>query len=54
MQIDLSSPSSVRSFCTRFLTSQDQRLDAIVFAHEHEHIAILGFFITRNEAWEEK
>ena len=49
-QCDLSSPSSVRSFCTRFLTSQDQRLDAIVFAHEHEHIGIPGLFvITRND-----
>ena len=54
-QCDLSSPSSVRSFCTRFLTSQDQRLDAIVFAHEHEHIGIPGFFITKNdEALEEE
>jgi hypothetical protein len=56
-QCDLSSPSSVRSLCTRFLTSdnQDQRLDAIVFAHEHEHIGIPGIFITRDErALEEK
>ena len=53
-QCDLSSPSSVRSFCTRFLTSQDQRLDAIVFAHEHRHIGIPGFLITRNEPLEEK
>lgn len=52
---DLSSPSSVRSFCTRFLTSQDQRLDAIVFAHEHEHIGTPGFFNTRRDgALEEK
>jgi hypothetical protein len=53
-QCDLSSPSSVRSFCTRFLTTQDQRLDAIVFAHEHEHIGIPGIFITRDKALEEK
>ena len=53
-QCDLSSPSSVRSFCTRFLTGQDQRLDAIVFAHEHPHIGIPGFLITRDEALEER
>ena len=54
-QCDLSSPSSVRSFCTRFLTSQDQRLDAVVFAHEHEHIGIPEIFITRrDELLEEK
>ena len=53
-QCDLSSPSSIRSFCIRFLTSQDQRLDAIVFAHEHEHIGVPGIFVTRDEALEEK
>ncbi|KAG6885091.1 hypothetical protein C0993_005974 [Termitomyces sp. T159_Od127] len=37
-QCDLSSPSSIRSFCTRFLTGSDQRIDAIVFAHEYNHI----------------
>ncbi|OBZ69541.1 hypothetical protein A0H81_10141 [Grifola frondosa] len=34
-QADMSDLESVRSFCTRFLTGQDQRLDAIVFAHEY-------------------
>lgn len=53
-QCDLSSPSSVRSFCTRFLTSQDQRLDAIVFAHEHGHIGVPGFLMTRTEDLDEK
>ena len=53
-QCDLYSPSSVRSFCTRFLTSQDQRLDAIVFGHEHGHIGIPRFLGTRNEASGEK
>jgi hypothetical protein len=33
--VDLSSPASVRAFCTRFLTEGDQRLDGIVFAHEY-------------------
>lgn len=35
---DLSSPSSIREFCSRFLTTEDNRLDGIVFAHEHTHI----------------
>jgi hypothetical protein len=34
--------------------NKDQRLDAIVFAHEHEHIGIPGIFITRDRALEEK
>ncbi|KJA28517.1 hypothetical protein HYPSUDRAFT_129424 [Hypholoma sublateritium FD-334 SS-4] len=37
-QCDLASPSSIRAFCTKFLTGKDQRLDAIIFAHEHRHI----------------
>ncbi|KAF8222065.1 hypothetical protein L208DRAFT_1413928 [Tricholoma matsutake] len=37
-QCDLTSPSSIRSFCTRFLTAKDQRVDAIIFAHEYQHI----------------
>ena len=35
---DLSSPSSIREFCSRFLTTEDNRLDGIVFAHEYAHI----------------
>ncbi|KAG6863409.1 hypothetical protein C0991_006144, partial [Blastosporella zonata] len=37
-QCDLASPSSIRSFCTRFLTGADQRIDAIIFAHEYQHV----------------
>jgi hypothetical protein len=37
-QCDLSSPSSIREFCSRFLTTEDNRLDGIVFAHEYPHI----------------
>ncbi|KAJ3553769.1 hypothetical protein NM688_g3440 [Phlebia brevispora] len=33
---DLSSPKSIREFCTRFLTGDDQRLDAIILAHEYQ------------------
>lgn len=37
-ECDLSSSASVRSFCTRFITGKDTRLDAIVFAHEYQPI----------------
>ena len=37
-ECDGSSPTSVRSFCTRFLTGKDQRIDAIIFAHEYHQI----------------
>ncbi|KAH7929511.1 hypothetical protein BV22DRAFT_1043814 [Leucogyrophana mollusca] len=46
-ECDLSSPSSVRSFCSRFLTGKDQRLDAIVFAHEYQQI---GSLVSRQDA----
>ena len=35
---DLSSPASIREFCSRFLTTEENRLDGIVFAHEYTHI----------------
>ncbi|KAI0688989.1 hypothetical protein BC835DRAFT_1418884 [Cytidiella melzeri] len=38
---DLTSPKSIREFCTKFLTGDDQRLDAVVFAHEY---ACIGSF----------
>lgn len=37
-ECDLTSPTSIRSFCTRFLTGKENRIDAIVFAHEYPHI----------------
>jgi NAD(P)-dependent dehydrogenase (short-subunit alcohol dehydrogenase family) len=35
---DVSSPRSVRDFCTKFLTGQETRIDALVFAHEYAHV----------------
>ncbi|KAI0046462.1 hypothetical protein FA95DRAFT_1560111 [Auriscalpium vulgare] len=32
---DLSSPSSIRAFCTGLLKAEQQRLDAVIFAHEY-------------------
>jgi len=37
-ECDLASPESIRSLCSRFLTSENNRLDAIVFTHEYPHI----------------
>jgi len=37
-ECDLTSPNSVHDFCTKFLTGQEHRLDAIIFAHEYQHI----------------
>jgi NAD(P)-dependent dehydrogenase (short-subunit alcohol dehydrogenase family) len=46
-ECDLTSASSVRSFCSRFLTEKETKLDAIVFAHEYQH---LGSVIGRHDA----
>ncbi|TRM70434.1 hypothetical protein BD626DRAFT_544786 [Schizophyllum amplum] len=35
---DIESPAHIRTFCTRFLTGNDTRLDSIIFAHEGPHI----------------
>lgn len=40
-QCDLESATSVREFCTRFLTGNETRLDAIVFTHEYHHVGAL-------------
>ncbi|KAF5374678.1 hypothetical protein D9615_008988 [Tricholomella constricta] len=51
-QCDLTSPSSIRSFCTRFLTGSDQRIDAIIFAHEYQHIGSAAF-VSRTQTLED-
>ncbi|TFY55135.1 hypothetical protein EVJ58_g8437 [Rhodofomes roseus] len=45
--VDLADPKSIRDFCTKFLTGQDTRLDAVVFAHEYHTI---GSFFRRGGA----
>lgn len=37
-----SSPTSIRSFCNCFLPGRDQRIDAIIFAHEYHRIGLLS------------
>lgn len=44
---DLSSTESTKSFCTKFLTGQETRLDALIFTHEYEHIG--PFFASEKE-----
>lgn len=44
-QCDLTSPASVREFCQKFLTGQETRLDALVFAHEY---GIIGSLFGKN------
>ncbi|KAI0645008.1 hypothetical protein C8Q79DRAFT_893085, partial [Trametes meyenii] len=41
---DLNSPTSIRKFCTSFLTGNETRLDALVFAHEYPSIGRIWFF----------
>ncbi|KAH9935102.1 uncharacterized protein BXZ73DRAFT_45573 [Epithele typhae] len=41
---DLNSATSIRKFCTTFLTGNDTRIDAIVLAHEYTSIGRIWFF----------
>ncbi|KAI1790381.1 hypothetical protein LXA43DRAFT_891085 [Ganoderma leucocontextum] len=41
---DLTSATSIRKFCTSFLTQNDTRIDALVFAHEYPSIGRIWFF----------
>ncbi|KAG1847622.1 hypothetical protein F4604DRAFT_1884010 [Suillus subluteus] len=43
-ECDLTSPSSVRSFCSRFLTAKETRLDDIIFTHE-QNASLASFLI---------
>ena len=36
-QCDLTDPNSIHNFCTKFVTQKEQRLDAVIFAHEYQH-----------------
>ncbi|KAJ7195918.1 hypothetical protein GGX14DRAFT_526959 [Mycena pura] len=46
-QCDLASPPSVHAFAARFAKNEDQRLDAVVFAHEYRHVGVLRFLARR-------
>jgi len=53
-ECDLSSPTSVRYFCTKFLTGKEHRLDAIIFAHEYRNVGSPSFFSTASVAHDQK
>lgn len=36
-ECDLTDPNSIHAFCTKFVSGQEKRLDAIIFAHEYSH-----------------
>ena len=40
---DLTSATSIRNFCTSFLTQNDTRIDALIFAHEYSSIGRIWF-----------
>ncbi|KAJ7107904.1 hypothetical protein C8R44DRAFT_680648 [Mycena epipterygia] len=46
-QCDLASPPSIQAFCKRFMSSQEQRLDALLFTHEYRHVGPLKFLSRR-------
>ena len=50
-QCDLASPASIRSFCEKYHKSQ-QRLDAVIFAHEYAPIG--NVFSRKNPAVEKE
>ncbi|KAJ7057882.1 hypothetical protein C8F01DRAFT_991780 [Mycena amicta] len=39
---DLDSPPSIHAFAGRLAKNQEQRIDAVVFAHEYRHIGVVG------------
>ena len=40
----MTSATSIRKFCTAFLTQNDTRIDALIFAHEYPSIGRIWFF----------
>src|ERR1700722_1208569 len=40
-ECDLESPASVKAFCMRFMAGEDERLDALVLAHEYRTVVSL-------------
>jgi NAD(P)-dependent dehydrogenase (short-subunit alcohol dehydrogenase family) len=51
---DTVSINSTRAFCTKFLTGNEHRLDAIVFTHEYEHVGPLKAFEKERREAEER
>ncbi|KAJ7763174.1 hypothetical protein DFH07DRAFT_917270 [Mycena maculata] len=53
-QCDLASPPSIQAFCARFLSGQEQRLDALLFTHEFRHVGALRFLSRSKDATKEE
>ncbi|KAJ7165674.1 hypothetical protein C8R43DRAFT_216524 [Mycena crocata] len=49
-ECDLTSPPSIQAFCKKFMSSQEQRLDALLFTHEYRHVGALNFLSRTPEA----
>lgn len=45
-ECDLSDPQSIQRFCERFSAGDNKRIDALLFAHEYEHIGPWEVFST--------
>lgn len=41
-ECDLKDPNSIHAFCTKFVSGQEKRLDAVIFAHEYSHIGSMS------------
>ena len=52
-QCDLLSPASIQSFCKRFLSGQEKRLDALLLTHEYSHIGAFASFTNRSRGAED-
>ncbi|KAF9073879.1 hypothetical protein BDP27DRAFT_1318308 [Rhodocollybia butyracea] len=48
-QCDLHSPASIQSFCKRFLSGEEKRIDALLLTHEYSHIGAFQQFTTSSK-----
>ena len=53
-ECDLSSPKSIHAFCERFLKGEDKRIDAVIFAHEYQHVGPFSPLYTGSNEWTAK
>ncbi|KAF8916452.1 hypothetical protein CPB85DRAFT_285234 [Mucidula mucida] len=45
---DLKSPSAIQEFCTKFMSGDNSRIDALLLMHEYKHIGPFSFLSTNN------
>lgn len=51
---DLSSPSSIQTFCTKFMSGDNTRIDAVLLMHEYQHVGPFHFLKTSNADMEQE